>query len=331
MLMYKSTVVNICTPNNMATDPNTQKLMYKIACAYYQDGCTQRDIGARFGLSRVKVSRLLDRARREKIVQISIVEPKDDTFYRLENQIEKKFNIDEVILVPTRDDYSLALRGVGQAAAAFLDRVISGNEVIGLTWGGTLLAVVGALHNNNWPGVRVVQLLGGLGSSEADMYGADLTIRTAQAFGAKARLLSAPGIVSSKEICDALQQDQQIQETLDLGRNADIALVGLGRPSPSSPVIQSGILTSDELVELEAQGAVGDIGLHFIDGEGRAIENEINDRIIGLDIEEYRSIKKFVGVAAGPEKYEVIKAALIGNFIDVLITDAKIGRKLLEG
>ena len=314
----------------MATDPNTQKLMYKIARAYYEDGYTQQDIGKRFGLSRIKVGRLLEKARRERIVQISIIEPKIDAFYELENLIEKKYKVDEVILVPSHDDHRRTLRGVGQATAGFLDRIITGEEVIGLTWGGTLLAVVEALHNNNWPGVRVVQLLGGLGSSEADMYGADLTIRMAQSFGAKARLLSAPGIVPTKEICDALLQDQQIMETLELGCNADIALVGLGRPSPSSPVIKSGILSPSELEELEAQGAVGDIGLHFIDDYGRSIENEINDRIIGLNIQEYKNIKKLVGIAAGPEKYEVVKAALHGDYISVLITDEKIGQRLLE-
>ena len=313
----------------MTADQNTQKLMYKIAHAYYEDGYTQQEIGLRFGLSRIKVGRLLEKARQEKIVQISIIEPKIDAFYDLENQIEKKYKIDEVILVPSKDDHRHTLMGIGNATAVFLDRIITGNEVVGLTWGGTLLAVVEALHNNNWPGVKVVQLLGGLGSSEADMYGADLTIRMAQSFGAKARLLSAPGIVPTKEICDALLQDQQIKETLKLGCSSDIALIGLGRPSPSSPVIQSGILTSSELEELETQGAVGDIGLHFMDGDGCAIENEINDRIIGLKIEEYKNIKKLVGIAAGPEKFEVVKAALNGNYLKVLITDVKIGQKLL--
>lgn len=314
----------------MATDPGTQKLMYKIARAYYEDGHTQQDIGLRFGLSRIKVGRLLEKARRERIVQISINEPKNDAFFELENQIEKKYGVDEVILVSARDDHKRTLRGIGEATAGFMDRIVTGNEVIGLTWGGTLLAIVEALHNNNWPEVRVVQLLGGLGSSEADMYGADLTIRTAQTFGAKARLLLAPGIVPTKEICDALLQDQQIQETLQLGRKADIALIGLGRPSPSSPVIQSGILNPSELEELEKQGAVGDIGLHFMDDNGSAIENEINDRIIGLGIEEYRNINKLVGIAAGPEKFEVVKAALTGKYLSVLITDAKIGQRLIE-
>jgi len=314
----------------MATDPVTQKLMYKIARAYYDEGATQQEIGLRFGLSRVKVGRLLDKARRENIVKISILEPKDNTYLEIENKIETQYQIDEVVLVPARDDHQRTLRGIGQATANYLDRVITGNEVIGLTWGGTLLAVVDALHTNNWPAVKVVQLLGGLGSSEADMYGADLTIRTAQTFGAKARLLSAPGIVPTKEVCDALLKEQQIEETLMLGRQADFALVGLGRPSPSSPVIQSGILSPEELHELEEMGAVGDIGLHFMDANGRAIENEINDRIIGLEMDDYKRIKKLVAIAAGPEKYEVVRAALIGKYIKVLITDANIGMKLLE-
>ena len=304
--------------------------MYKIARAYYSDGYTQQEIGMRFGLSRIKVGRLLDKARREKIVQITILEPKDDAFYKLENQIEKKFGIDEVILVASNEDHKRTLRSIGRATAEFLDRVVIGDETIGLTWGGTLLAVVDALHNNNWPGMKVVQLLGGLGSSEAEMYGADLTIRMAQTFGAKARLLSAPGIVPSKEIREALLQEQQITETLELGRSAEIAVIGLGRPSPSSPVLQSGILSPEELKNLEALGAVGDIGLHFINGDGKPIENEINDRIIGLDICDYKKINRLVGVAAGADKYEVVKAALLGKYLNVLITDAEIGKRLLD-
>lgn len=314
----------------MTSDPITQKLMYKIARAYYDEGYTQQEIGERFGLSRVKVGRLLDKARRENIVKISILEPKDNVFYELENQIEKQYGVDEVILVPARDDYKRTIRGIGQATADYLDRVVTGNEVIGITWGGSLLAVVDALHNNNWPGVKVVQLLGGLGSSEADMYGADLTIRMAQTFGAKARLLSAPGIVPAKAVCDALLKDQQIMETLELGRQSDLALVGLGRPTPTSPVIQSGILSPQELHQLEQLGAVGDIGLHFMDSNGRAIENEINHRIIGLALDDYRKIKKLVGIAAGPEKYEVVRSTLLGKYIKVLITDENIGMKLLE-
>ena len=314
----------------MATDPITLKLMYKIARAYYDEGLTQQAIGVKFGLSRIKVGRLLEKARREKLVNITIQEPKIDADIELENRIEKKFKIDEVILVPPKSDYQSALRAVGQATAYFLDRVISGNEVIGITWGGTMLAMVDALHSNNWPNMSIVQLLGGLGSSQADMYAADLTMRMAQTFGAKARLLSAPGIVPTKEICDALRKEQQIEETLELGKNADICIAGLGRPTSSSPVIRYGILTPDELTKLEKQGAVGDIGLRFMNARGEELQNEINERIIGLDFEQYKGIKKLVGIAAGPEKYEVVKASLVGRLLDVLITTSDIGKRLVE-
>ena len=145
------------------------------------------------------------------------------------------------------------------------------------------------------------------------MYAADLTIRMAQSFGAKARLLSAPGIVSSKEICDALLQDQQIKETLELGCKADIGLIGLGRPTSSSPVIRAGILTPANWQNWSsrARWAIWVCVLWTLKGE--AIHNEINDRIIGLNFEQFKEIKKLVGIAAGPEKFEVVKASLMGN------------------
>ena len=45
--------------------------------AYYEDDLTQEQIARRFGLSRIKVSRLLQQARHERIVQITIVPPLD--------------------------------------------------------------------------------------------------------------------------------------------------------------------------------------------------------------------------------------------------------------
>ena len=56
----------------MTTDQDRRKLLYKIAKAYFEEGLTQRQIGLRLGLSRIKVSRLLQQARDERIVQITI-------------------------------------------------------------------------------------------------------------------------------------------------------------------------------------------------------------------------------------------------------------------
>ncbi len=315
----------------MAAGSDEKKLLYKLAKAYYEDGLTQDQIGKRFGLSRIKVSRLLNQARKEKIVQITIIPP-PGSHAILERELEARYGLDEVVIVsPVSYDQPAIVQKSGPAAAECLMRCIQGNEVVDLSWGTTLLAVIEALPAQNWPEVKVVQMIGGLGQPEAETHGADLARRMAQAFGAKPRLLPAPGIVANKMVRDALLADPQISETLALGARADIALVGIGVPAALDSVVrQANILTQVEFEQLQAQGAVGDIALRFFDADGQAVDHEMNDRIIGLDLDQIKSIPRVIGVAGGTEKFEVIRAALRGQLINVLITDDRTAARLLE-
>ncbi len=307
-----------------------KKLLYKISKAYYEDQLTQNEIGKRFGLSRVKVSRLLQRARDEQIVQITIVPPQNSVA-DLERKLELAFDLDEaIIVVPTEYDSQTIIHEIGPAAADYLVRCLQGHEVLGLSWGTTLLSVVDHVTPQNWPDIRVVQLIGGLGQPEADVHGTDLTRRLAQALNARPRILSAPGIVPSKIVRDALLHDPQVARTLELAVAADVMLVGIGRPTEGSVVMQSGILTSEELQQLETLGAVGDICLRFFDAQGRAVAHVINDRIIGVDLSHIRKVPRVIGVAGGAEKIDVIWAAVQGKLINALITDDHTAIELLN-
>jgi DNA-binding transcriptional regulator LsrR (DeoR family) len=314
----------------MAASADKKRLLYKIARAYYEDGLTQEQIGHLLGLSRIKVSRLLRQARDEKVVQITIVPPQDVNV-DLERALEARYGLDEAIVVSPPDyDNATIVRELGPAAAACLVRCLQGQAVLGLTWGTTLLAVVDAMPGQNWPEIKVVPLIGGLGRPEAETHGADLARRVAEALGARPLVLPAPGIVASKLVRDALLADPQISGTLALGERADVALVGIGVPVPDSVVAQAGILTGEEIERLIALGAVGDIALRFFDADGREVEHEINDRIIGLDLDQIRNIPRVIGVAGGAEKFDVIRAALRGKIVDVLVTDDRIAGRLLE-
>ena len=310
-------------------DREAKRTLYKIAKAYYEDGLTQEQIGERLGLSRVKVSRMLQRAREERIVQITVIS-EEDSNADLERAVEAKFGLDEVVIVsPRRNDAATIVRELGPAAAQCLVCYLQGEEVLGLTWGTTLLSAIDAIPAQNWPKMRVVQMLGGLGRPEADVYGTDLARRMAEAFGAKLRIVPAPGIVSSKMVRDALLAEPQIAGTLALAAHADVALVGIGQPSPESVVMQSGILSETDLQRLHELGAVGDISLRFFDAQGRAVQHEINERIIGPTLEQIRGIRRVIGVAGGREKHDVIRAALRGALIDVLVTDRETAEHLL--
>ena len=305
-------------------------LLYKIASAYYEDGLTQDQIGRRFGISRIRVSRLLQQARQSRVVQITITPP-PDSLGDLERAVEKAFNLDEVVVVSQDGERAGdVVTRLGQAAAGYLARCLNDQRVISISWGTTLLAVIEALTPQNFPDLRIVQMLGGLGRVDAETYGADLTVRMAGTLGAKMRLIPAPGIVSSKLVRDALLLDANIAGTLELAARADLAVVGIGAPQPGAVMLQTGILTEAELHELHSLGAVGDIGLRFFDANGRPIDHPINDRIIGLDLNQIKQIQRVIGVAGGAGKFDVVRGAVRGRLIDVLITDEGTAIRLLE-
>jgi DNA-binding transcriptional regulator LsrR (DeoR family) len=304
-------------------------LLYKIATAYYEDSLTQDQIGKRFGLSRIKVSRLLQQARQSRVVQITIVPP-PGSYGDRERELEQAYGLDEVVICGPGSSQSDTLAELGSAGANYLARCLNEQRVIAISWGTTLLALVEALAPHNLPDLRVVQMLGGLGRVESETYGADLTLRMAQMLGAKARLMPSPGIVGSQMVRDALLQDGNIAETLALAERADLAIVGIGVPDRGTILHQSQILTDQEIDELRALGAVGDIALRFFDREGRPIDHPVNERIIGLELEQMKHIPRVIGIAGGAGKYDVIRGALRGGLIDVLITDHVVAEQLLR-
>jgi DNA-binding transcriptional regulator LsrR (DeoR family) len=314
----------------MTVDAVRRKLLYKIAMAYYSDDLTQEQIAQRFGLSRIKVSRLLEQARQERIVQIAVISPQDPK-PDLERKLEAKYGLDEVVVVTPMSGPQSMVRELGAAAAEYLVRCLQGQEIVAMSWGSTLRAVVDALPGENWPDMRVVQITGGLGRPEAETHGADLTRRLAEAFNARPVMLSAPGIVTSQLIRDGLLADTQVSDTLALAVRADVALVGIGAPTPDAVVMQLGnILSHDDIDEVKARGGVGDIALRFFDAAGQAVACEINDRIIGLDLDQIKRIPRVVGVAGGAEKLHAIRAAARGRLVTTLITDEGTAIALLE-
>jgi len=323
-----------------SVDAESQRLLYRVAQAYYDEDLTQQQIARRFGLSRPKVSRLLQRARASGVVKIVLVPPSSD-MSSLERGLEARYGLDEAVVVAVTDprDAAGVARELGPAAAECLARSIRGNEVVGITWGSTLLAMVDALPARSWPDVTIVQIMGGLGPVDAREHSADLTRRVARRFGARLELLPAPGLVSSVAAAEALRADPQIAATLRLAARADIAIVGLGVPSPDSVVMRYGTIISPAEAEAARRaGAVGDIALRFIDADGRPVRLPLNEpfaepfgeRIIGLTLDEIRAIPRTIGVAGGEAKYAVVRAALRAHLIDVLVTDHVTAQRLLD-
>lgn len=301
------------------------RLMSKVSALYYLQDLKQRQIAERLHLSRPKVSRLLQAARDRGIVQISVSPPKG-SFIDLEVELENRYGLEEVLI--TAADFQAAngtaafrKRQIGAAAAQYLRRTVEDGDVLGITWGTTLQAMMGALQPVSTSGVHVVQTLGGVGPPEAEAHAADLSRRLAQRLGGRLTGLPTPGIVDSVAARDVLLADRHTQAALDLFPNISAAYVGIGALA-TNPIFTDDSAVSDATYdELVASNAVGDIALRFFDAEGQPVRTPLDDRLIGITLDQLGTVDRVVGVAGGPQKIDAVLGALRGRLIDVLVTD----------
>jgi DNA-binding transcriptional regulator LsrR (DeoR family) len=207
-------------------------------------------------------------------------------------------------------------------------------DVVGISsWSAALLEMVNALNpSRRFKNTRVVQILGGVGNPTAEVHATEVTRRLADLIGGEATLLPAPGVVGSRDARDVLMKDRFVREALDLFPKIALALVGIGATQPSRALASSGnVFSTQEIKLLVGKGAVGDICLRFFDAEGRAVVTELNDRVIGMDLDQLRAVRRVVGVAGGRRKTNAIRGALAGKLINVLITDLATAESLLAG
>ncbi len=308
------------------------RLMTRVAGLYHDDGVRQPEIARRLRLSQPKVSRLLKQAHEVGIVRIS-VRPPSGTNPELERAIESSYDLHQVEVVDiSRDDDEAAVRELGAAAAYHLETTVRSGDVIGVSsWSATLLAMVDAMHPVN--GVRdtqVVQILGGGGDPAAEGHATHLVRRMAHLLHGEGTFLPAPSSVGSKASRDVLREDPFVQRAMALWDDLDVALVGIGGQEPSGLLASSGnVFSREELQTVRAAGGIGDIGLRFLCGDGTPVRSALDERVIGIELEQLKRVPRAIGVAGGPGKTTAIRAALLGGWINCLITDRFTGERLL--
>ena len=300
------------------------RLIARVARMYYEWEKSQAEIARQLGLSQATVSRLLSRSKEEGIIRISVNLP-NGVYTELEETLVKKFGLQDAIVVDSLEDNERMIqRDLGAATAYYLESAIRPNEVIGISsWSATLLAMVDALHPTpRKPGVKVVQILGGVGSPSVEAHATRLTSRMAQLVKGEAIYLPVSGVLATEAARDILVADEVVQQAIRLFDHVTTALVGVGAIDPSPLLAQSGnIFAPQELDLLRQEKAVGDILLRFFDQNGKLVETGLEKRVISMSLEQLSKVSRAVGVAGGSRKYAAILGALRGHWINILVTD----------
>jgi deoxyribonucleoside regulator len=194
--------------------------------------------------------------------------------------------------------------------------------VLGVSYGRSIAATIRHLQPQRELPLVVVQLLGALGSDNPLIEGANLARNLAAKYGASYRYLYAPLVVEDARTRDLFMQEPLVQDVLAVGRQADIALVGIGALGQEAPsLIWRGYLTATDLVRLQRMGAVGNMCAQFFDGHGRMLDTDLNRRSISIGLDGLATCKTVVAAAGGRQKAAAILGALRGGYVDVLISD----------
>ena len=307
------------------------QLLATIADLYYVEKRSQAEIADRYEYSRPTISRMLAEAHDKGLVEIRINYPLH-RMVEMEAALRNRFGLAFVNVADRSSlDYARMLRLIGRLGAAYFDQLPTPG-IIGVSWGTAVYEVVTSMQRRRVPGVRVVQMIGGVGDGAPHTDGPEVARLFAQALGGQHTLLSAPLVVSSRQMRDELMESRQVRDVLGLAMEADYALVGIGSVDKErSSLVRAGYLSVAEMAALEAAGAVGDVcGIHF-DAAGRILDADVNERRVGVDLVSLAdSACTVVGVAGGKVKAAAILGALRAGFLDVLITDSNAAQAILE-
>jgi len=314
----------------MKTKTNNISLIVEVARLYYDYQLSQNQIAQKIGISRPGVSRLLTQAREKGIVRIEIIDPEQNTT-QVESQLSEKFDLKKVIIVPNEDlpDSELKKR-LGLTAAKYLDKLMKEGITLGVSWGSTIQSVANQLHPKRLSNVTIVQLVGGLSKAEYDTHASEISMKVAKKYQALPYLLPLPAIVDNIELKQAIVNDKNISKTLELAQRAEIALFSVGVFNHDSALVKADYFDKTDVDLLLEKGAIGDICTHIITENGEICDFDLDQRTIGIELENLRNKQFSIAVAGGKEKLKVIRAGLLARYFNVLVTDEMTATSLLD-
>lgn len=304
------------------------KQAVQVSKLYYLDGATQAEIGKKLNLSRPTISRLLQFAREKNIVKISINDPLSN-IEDLQHQLKEKYQLKDVIIsIPESNETAEILSSLGKATARYLDKKVKDNDVIGVSWGRTLVSVARQLIPNDRKNVQVVYLKGTVANSTHNNYVVEVTKCFNKCYHTQAQILPLPLIFENKQIKEMVIKDKFINEILDTGKRTSVALFTVETTEQDATLFELGYFNDQQIKTLQEKAAGGLVS-RFIDERGKIVDDQLNDRTVAIALDDLKQARESVLIAGGMNKLKAIKAALAGKYANVLVTDSLVAQHLL--
>ena len=296
---------------------------------YFVAGNTQDEIAQKLNVSRPTAQRLVSLALSERLITFRLDHP-IAACMEIAARLTKRFDLLYCDVVPSDPASDSAVLGIAESAAGFLEQKLGAKDpiIVAIGIGRTLRAAVELMPRMICHQHKLVSLVGHI-SMEGSASFFDVLARLSELSQAPHYPMPLPVIVRVPEEREQLQRLEPVLRVLDLARQADITLIGIGRMDEQAQLHADGFMSAAELDEIQRLGAVGEVTGWAFDVAGRIIRGGANDRVTSAPREVPPS-RLVVGVAQGIGKILPIRAALRGKIVNGLITNETTARSILE-
>lgn len=298
-----------------------------VARRYFVERQTKIQIAEDLGISRFKVARLIDEAVEAGLVRFEIDET-GEIDSQLSDRLRREYALRNALVLAGPDlPCSALFEPLGRIAASLLEEILTDGCVLGVAWGRTLAATAKAV--SRLPKISVVQVAGGLTTLEFPQNSADLVSRLAAAGDGTAYPIFLPMWVEDPSLVKRLRTEPSVAQVLERYDRIDVLVSGIGSWNPPVSCLHDAFSKAWKRQVLAA-GVRADLCATLIDDTGGVVPSPLDKVGLALNAKQIRRIPERVAIAGGQEKASAILAALKGNWITTLVTDAGVARRLLE-
>jgi DNA-binding transcriptional regulator LsrR (DeoR family) len=308
------------------TGPAALALAATAARRFYLDGASKSEIAVELGLSRFKVARMLDWARSSGLVRIEL-HYEGEIDLDLSVGLGTKYGLRRCLVIDSpEDDETLLRANLGRIAAGLLTEIIDPDDVLGLAWSRTLMAMRSSL--TKLAPCAVVQLTGALWRPDVDEGSIELVRDVARIADGPAFCFYAPMILPEAETARSLRAQTEVAQAMERFGELTKAIVTIGAWAPGQSTVVDAI-TETEYEQHERLGTCAELCGIELDSEGNVLTTALSKRIIGIKAEELRAVPEIIAIAYGNPKAQAVRAAVRGGFVTSLITHGSLARELL--
>jgi DNA-binding transcriptional regulator LsrR (DeoR family) len=297
------------------------EFLTRMASLYYLEGKTQVEVARALGISRQKVQRLLRQARELGIVEINI-RTLTAVSLDLVKQLKSHFKLKDVVVAASHPAEVERRQSVARAAASYLERHLSDGTVVTVGMGRNTGEIPAFYHPSRSINCTFVSAMGGSPYAGESINPNDICQKLAANSKGRAIYLHAPAYVESRQVRDILSVQEAVGPILSKAKKADIAVVGIGTPSDDATLVRMDCISTTEAKRLANSGAVGDVLGAYFDADGRLIDPDEHGHLVGLTLQDLRSIHTVIAVVSEKGKSKAILGALRTGVIHILITDS---------